>query len=161
MNPSPLLIAPFLAVALAVALGLACRSGCGEEPREATIPHAEVAGGPMSAVQEQRFVVARDESAWSELWSEHGRNQLPPPLLPEVDFDESLVVAVFLGSRPSGGYSVRIEEVVERGDGFVVRAVETRPAPDVMTTAALTAPFHAVSVPRRAGSATLELSIPE
>ncbi len=64
---------------------------------------------------------------------------------------------VFLGARPTGGHAVTIESVERGPNGLVVHALATAPAPDTMTTQALTSPMHAVAVPRCTGEVTLDL----
>ena len=153
---------PLLA-SLVVLLGLGCcAEGPHEEPvqeaaMEEPMPSTEIARGDSSAIQETRVAVVRTPEAWAELWAEHGANTLPPPPAPEVDFERQMVVAVFLGVRPCGGYGVEIAECAPREDRIVVRARETRPGPDELVTMALTAPYAMRAVPRAEGEAELEL----
>lgn len=153
-------------IALALLLALVgvscCADGDPEEPvlepeMEAPSPTLELARGTSSAIQETRVAVARTPEAWAELWAEHGANRVPHPPAPEVDFERHMVVAVFLGTRTSGGYGVEIAECRAHEDRIVVRARETRPAPDAMVTMALTAPYAMVAVPRAEGQAELVL----
>jgi hypothetical protein len=102
--------------------------------------------GPTSAIDSPREVVVRTAAEWQALWREHA----PERQAPEVDFSRSMVVGVFLGSRPSAGYGVTIQEPEQAGDGLVVRYRESRPAPGAMTAQIMTAPFQLVAVPRAA-----------
>jgi PrcB C-terminal len=65
-----------------------------------------------------------------------------------------MVVAVFLGIRPTGGYGVEITAARREGGTLVVEYVERRPRPDALLTQALTAPFHIVALPRHDGAVT-------
>ena len=58
-----------------------------------------VAQGAMSNIEEPRQVVVRTAAEWQALWKEHS----PETALPAVDFAQSTVVGVFLGSRPNSG----------------------------------------------------------
>ena len=149
-------------------LGCACGDPAPSDPAtsDSAAPEAELATvlpttvlvrGSMSAIPTQRIAVARDAAAWRALWSEHSANLFPPPPPPEVDFSTSMVVAVFLGTRTSGGYEVAIDECVRDGERLVVRARETRPDKDALVTAALTAPYEFVLAPPTPGTVALEL----
>lgn len=91
--------------------------------------------GNLAATDTELFVTARDDTGWRGLWEAVGT--APPVALPRG----SMAVAVFLGQRPTGGYAVEIAGVERRGDATVVLYRETTPAPGVMTTQMLTAPY--------------------
>ena len=70
-----------------------------------------------------------------------------------------MVIVVAVGMRPTGGYSVRIEEI-RPGAGLIdVHAREEKPGPHCVTTQAITYPLHAVTVPARDGEARLILQV--
>jgi hypothetical protein len=116
-------------------------------------PSAElvtVAQGIMSNIEEPRQAVVRTAAEWQALWKQHDFTRPAPA----VDFTRSMVVAVFLGTRPTAGYSVEIVAVKADGTHVVVEYRERRPAPDALNAQILTSPFHAVRVART--SATIE-----
>jgi monoamine oxidase len=76
--------------------------------------------------------------------------------VPPVDFSKQAVVAVFLGSRTTAGYSVSIERIEPHEDGVRVVYQEGRPAPGDMTAQVMTSPFHIVATATFAGSASFE-----
>jgi hypothetical protein len=61
---------------------------------------------------------------------------------------------VFLGTRPTTGYSVEIARVERDGDALVVTYRERRPPPDVMLAQMITMPYQLVSIDRFAGPIT-------
>ena len=71
---------------------------------------------------------------------------------PAVDFSKEFVVAVFLGSRPTAGFSVEIVGTRDDGAGLVVQYRETRPPAGAIVAQVLTMPYHIVAVPKRAGA---------
>lgn len=141
-------------------------SGCAQtpepRPEEATerepVPASTttIAAGSHSAVAEPDARIARTPAQWAALWSEHAAAQLPASSPPPVDFETEMVVAVFLGSRPSAGYALEILGCERTADALVVRAREIRPAPDRARATVVTTPFHFVRVPR-ASDVRLEL----
>jgi len=69
-----------------------------------------------------------------------------------------MVVAVFLGARPTAGFGVEVSAVRKEGDNqVIVEAVETRPAADRMVPQVVTQPYHFVAAPTTSGHAVLEL----
>jgi hypothetical protein len=87
------------------------------------------------------------------LWRQHS----PDTARPEVDFRTDMVLALFLGSRPTPGYAVNIASVTNVGDGLIVRYRETKPPPGTVSIQVLTFPFHMVLIPQRAGRVTFDL----
>ncbi|MES1254870.1 MAG: protease complex subunit PrcB family protein [Acidobacteriota bacterium] len=101
-----------------------------------------VAKGAASGIDMPRTVIVRTTAEWGTLWRDHAPGTDAPP----VDFSAQAVVGVFLGSRPTAGYSVEIVRTVSRGAGLVVQYVESRPGKGAMTAQMLTAPYHLVAV---------------
>ena len=99
-----------------------------------------VAQGAMSNIEEPRQVVVRTAAEWQALWKEHS----PETAVPAVDFAQSTVVGVFLGFRPTAGFSVEITAVRVEGPRTVVEYVEHRPPRD-----AFVAQIPHLSVSRR------------
>jgi len=110
---------------------------------QATIAFASVAQGSNSQISEPRQVVVRAADEWQTVWRAHSTNAPA-----SVDFSKSMVVGVFLGTRPTAGYSVRIVNIRGTTDAIVVEYREQKPAPGGMTAQMLTSPFTLVSIPR-------------
>ena len=106
-----------------------------------------VAGGANSFIDTERTVVVRTDAEWDALWKEHG----PDRPRPNVDFKKDIVVGVFLGTRPTGGYSVAVTSVRTSNGVTTVQYAERRPAPGLMLVQALTMPFQLVRIPATAG----------
>jgi hypothetical protein len=106
----------------------------------------------MSGVGRAEQLVARNDAEWRALWQRHAPARTPPP----VDFSKNMVLAVFLGSRPSGGYQVQITGVRSEGDTLVVEWSESRPGPGQVAAQVMTSPAHIVTVPRHSGDVRFE-----
>jgi hypothetical protein len=102
----------------------------------------------MSNIEEARTVVVRTAAEWQALWKEHDPEHAPPT----VDFGQSMVVGVFLGSRPTAGFVVEITAVKQDGQRTIVEYVERQPSRDEFVAQVLTSPFHLVRVMRTAGA---------
>lgn len=65
---------------------------------------------------------------------------------PDVDFDTYNVVALFLGQKSNGGYSIGIESVKFEGNTATVKIKTTKPKPGENVTMALTQPYCIATV---------------
>jgi hypothetical protein len=108
--------------------------------------------GAQSNIDSARQAVARTPEEWAALWNAHNSDKPAP----QVDFDREMVVAVFMGSRPTGGYSVQIVSAQEQNGGLVISYHEASPRPGAITTQVLTFPYHIVAVSKHAGAVSFE-----
>ena len=120
-----------------------CRSKATKSaPPTEEIPKGElkvVAQGAYSPVQTAFVAVIRDSDTYLAL--RRAANNLPE--VSAATFKTSILIAAFLGTRNSGGYSVDITQ----GANGEIRVDEKAPSKDMMVTQALTAPFKVVSAP--------------
>jgi hypothetical protein len=128
------------AVAVVALIGLACA-----EP--AQMKFTTLGRGGVSQIEQSREAVVRTSAEWSALWQQHAGEGKPPA----VDFTRSMVVAVFLGSRPTAGYSVEITRIEKQDAGLLVTYREQRPTGTDMVAQMLTSPFHIVRTDAHSG----------
>ena len=103
--------------------------------------------GVQSDVESPREAVARTASEWKALCADHHGGRP----CPEVDLSRSTVLGVFLGTRPSAGFSVEIARIEREGDALVVTWREKKPGPGEMAAMMMTAPYRLVTVDRFTG----------
>jgi len=114
--------------------------------RKDSLPtYRELALGSQSQVTGAETRVARDDAELAALWAAHGGAGAPP----SVDFQTEIVVALFMGSQPTGGYGISIERLEQRGAALDLSVLRSSPAPGAIVTQALTAPFQFVAVERK------------
>jgi hypothetical protein len=113
-------------------------------PTTAMGPMTTINSNHMSGIDTAQQIVARTAAEFETLWKKHA----PSQPVPAVDFGKQMVLAVFLGSRPSGGFNVQITSVRSSGKDLVVQWIETRPAPGMSAATVMTSPAHLVTVPR-------------
>jgi hypothetical protein len=106
-----------------------------------------------SGFQETTRMLIRDEDAWATAWKTLHAHVSPTPARPVIDFGSNAVVLAAMGTRPTGGYSVTIEDVHAHGGALYVSVVERSPGPTCATLQAITAPVHAVQVAREGSTA--------
>jgi VWFA-related protein len=162
--PAPATAAPAATAKPAPAAAAPPRPAAAPTPTPAPAPTAPaaVAGAPvamttinsdmMSGIDAPQQVVAKNAAEWRALWQRHAPGRPEPP----VDFTRNMVVAVFLGSRPSGGFQVDITNVRSDGKTMVVEWAERRPAPGQVAVQIMTAPSHLATVPKHEGDVRFE-----
>jgi len=131
-------------IALAVAFMAALQSG-GSAIRS-------IEKGTASSASELRQVVVRDGAAWEKFWSEHA----PERPRPAVDFAREMVVGVFVGDRPTAGYTVEIFGYRESGDDVTVQYRETTPARGTVAAQVIVSPYHLAAIPKKTGKVSFE-----
>ena len=58
--------------------------------------------------------------------------QTAPPPPPSVDFSRDMVVALFMGDRPTGGYAIEVTRIERTDASLSIRYRTTRPDPAEM-----------------------------
>ena len=109
------------------------------------VPFKTLAGGTQSGIEDAKTVVVRTSAEWKTLCTEHGQP------CPPVDFSRSTVVGVFLGTRPTAGFSAEITRIDRDGDALVVTWREKQPGPGEMAAQMMTMPFQLATVDRVTG----------
>ncbi|HEY0053541.1 MAG TPA: protease complex subunit PrcB family protein [Caulobacteraceae bacterium] len=87
------------------------------------------------------------EREWVAMWRRITRRHGEPPDPPAVDFEREMLLLAAMGTQATGGYSIRIEDVIETPDGLEVIVIRTSPGRRCGVTAALTSPVDVVRVP--------------
>ncbi len=119
----------------------------GDEPT-VELPFETILDEASSGLHERRREVIRDAAGWARLWDEIHEGVTPAPPLPAVDFSRHMLIAAALGSRPSGGFDVKIRSVATRGEKLEVGVFESCPPTGSRVSLALTQPVEVVRVER-------------
>lgn len=127
-------------VTLSLALGACQVAG----PVRAAAP-AEILqwSGAQSSATTATQRVLRDHAEWNAFWPQV--RQTPPRTF---DPAREMAVAVFLGERRTGGYTVRIVGATPQDGQLVVTYQESVPPAGTMVTQALTYPWTLAVLPR-------------
>ena len=107
--------------------------------------------GDRCGITEPKWIVVTDAKDWSELWEHIHKIKIPKPELPTVDFSKNMVIAVFMGDKPTAGYSIQISEVAKLNGEVVVKVKEISPPKGAILLPVITQPFHIVVVPKVEG----------
>jgi len=67
--------------------------------------------------------------------------------VPAIDFKKNNVVALFLGQKSTGGYSISIDSLIIKNNTTVIIVLKSPPSGDIVSMA-LTAPYCIASIPK-------------
>jgi len=115
---------------------------------ETSLSIATVVRGHRSGIRDSLQTVIRNQDEWKALWKRHSSTDTNPSPALIIDFNREMVVGIFLGEKPTGGYEVEIVRAEQRDSSLYFYYREKIPSPGAMVTQALTQPFHLVKVPK-------------
>ncbi len=139
--------------ATALVLGLGCRDTTGPgaflDLNAPWVPDSTsvLASSGYTGFDGSVRAVLGDVQTWAVVWNEFVGSIQPKPSLPAVDFTADWVLVVALGSRPTGGYGIRVDSVANHG-GTVVYVTTIAPGPLCAVTQLVTSPAQLVRLPR-------------
>ena len=87
--------------------------------------------------------VITTQEEWMNFWESVSPNDGP---VPQIDFDKKMVIAVLMGQKSTGGYSIEITNVIEQENDVIVKIKEISPGPNCGADAVLTSPYHIIEV---------------
>lgn len=132
-------------VGLSLLVATAWLAACHAQPSTPEPPRSVIAkwSGPHGGGTTYAVRTLQTTEAWDSFWKQVER-EMPRPLNPARE----MAVAIFLGERRTGGFSVDIIATRAQAGKLIVQFQEKTPAPDMMVTQALTAPWVVAVVPR-------------
>jgi hypothetical protein len=100
--------------------------------------------GDQSSIEDAKQVLVRTEAEWTQLYRQHTFDKPAP----KIDFSREMILAVFMGSRPTAGFSTAIVSATAANGALNVRYSESRPPAGTITAQVLTFPYHIVAIPK-------------
>jgi hypothetical protein len=109
-----------------------------------TLPIIQTVEAGSNAEYSQGELLTRfddNEPDFLKTWKLVAGNQIPLPAAPKIDFNKSRTVTVFLGQRPTGGYSIRYKSATLENNTLNLVMETTAPSPDRMVSQVITSPY--------------------
>lgn len=112
------------------------------------VPFAVLSKGLQSNVREKQNLVISSSSAWAKLASTQISVNLETKRA--VDFDNEMIVALFMGEQRTAGYGIEVVRIDEDKDDAELKIYfrTTNPPPGSMTAQVLTRPYEIVKLKR-------------
>jgi hypothetical protein len=99
--------------------------------------------GTQSGIAIQRFEIIRNEAAFQSIWQAHALVGSQPLNQPTVNFQTTMVIAAFAGTKPTSGYRIEITGISKQGQGenLEVTLMLTEPGPECFVSEVMTQPY--------------------
>lgn len=126
---------------------------------EGGVSFLELAISQCPAVRQPEARLIRTRAAWRAFLREAGAGTTGPA----PDFRRGTVLVILAGERPTGGYRVEIEKVVEEpgsGDAVRVHYRVAGPAGGAVAPGGATYPCAAIAIPKKLATVSLEPALP-
>ncbi|SFQ73926.1 protease complex subunit PrcB family protein [Flavobacterium akiainvivens] len=112
--------------------------------------NATISPGIAFEVLKQETIGGREAESKQVIYNQTQLNDLYKELgwtnVPYVDFNKNNVVAIFMGQKSTGGYSISVRKVSVDGDTATVYVKTTKP--EGMATMAITTPYTITLIPK-------------
>ena len=114
-----------------------------ELPGTKELTFRTISNGQYNLLTQRTQRVIQSQGAWVNLWSDLSPTDGP---IPQVNFNEKMLIAVFQGQKPTGSYEIEITKIIERENEIVVQVKETSPDTNCAADAVITSPYHIVEI---------------
>lgn len=109
-----------------------------------TLSFEEIDKGAASGIHNRINYVIDDLETWETLWTDMHNISTSTPELPNVNFTEEIIIAVFLGEYATAGYVAEITRIVPSLNGITVYVREEHPGSSCFVAMVFTYPYHIV-----------------
>ncbi len=115
-----------------------------EAPKATDVPFTVIGHGSKAAsITERKNYAIYTKEEYARIWKLTGSAEK----MPTIDFTKAYVVAVFAGTRTTGGYAISVDKVLDTGDARAVHVLIEKPGVGCITTQSLTSPYQIIRVP--------------
>lgn len=101
--------------------------------------------GQVCAQNDAQIHVIKEPQALNEVFEWINEGRTPKLEMPTVNYDEDIIISLFMGQKNYGGYSINVSSIEETTDELVVYVKETEPS-GKFAVAAITQPFCVVKI---------------
>lgn len=97
---------------------------------------------------ESKFMTIKNKKDLDTLYNLINTGKIPKSETPKINFDKETVVALFLGERTSGGYSIWVENVLSVNNIITINYKIKTPKRGEMVTSVMTQPYYIIKIPK-------------
>ena len=131
----------FLMLTLII-INSSCKSTSSANVKQALTPnqYVEILSGSHSNFEKKSFITIESIEKLDSIYATLNKTRTPKYKTPKVNFDKEIVVGLFMGTKSSGGYAIKIDHIQSDGNYTAVFINETKPTG--MATSVITQPFY-------------------
>lgn len=123
--------------------------GCGQS--SSSVPLKIIENRDHSGITKTgtQFVVISDCDRFSEVFKSIYSRTYSLPELPTIDFDRQIVLAAFMGQKPTGGYHISFEKTAfVKNETLRVTVIMQTPSEDALLPQVITSPYALAAADR-------------
>ena len=119
-----------------------CKSTSTTNTKQKLTPnqYVEILSGSHSNFEKKSFMAIESMEELDSIYSILNKTITPKHKIPKVNFDKEIVVGLFMGTKSSGGYAIKIDHIQSDGNFTAIFINETKPTG--MATSVITQPFY-------------------
>tara|TARA_B100000809_G_C15063620_1_gene503358 strand:- start:844 stop:1338 length:495 start_codon:yes stop_codon:yes gene_type:complete len=125
-----------------------CKSSKDLKPKESPITFTEIKTGENSNYLAFTTFEIRNFNELTAVWVNLFANYDRKPPIPSFDFENKMLIAVALGERNNGSYSIKIESVLETKNRVIIIAEENKPGSTCNSPTVMVYPFQLIEIPK-------------
>lgn len=105
-----------------------------------TISYEELLKGSHGGVSDTKYMVIENANDLKLIYTQINKTRKPGFIIPKINFKEEQVIALFMGEKYSGGYSITVDKIMATEKVLSVFVRENKP--DGMASSVITQPFY-------------------
>ncbi|MBY0549849.1 MAG: protease complex subunit PrcB family protein [Candidatus Obscuribacterales bacterium] len=119
------------------------------------VAFSSIDNGTSSGIEDKSNWLIRTDEEWKSFWRKHKATETPPEAAPRVNFKTDMVIAVFAGTKSSGGYTVKVVHVSHSDESIRVDALLNKPKRGSMNSQMMTQPYDIIKCRQLPGKLTV------
>ena len=138
-------------IAICIFLSSSCGSGINKNTNpllQNIIAFELLAQDFYGGMTESKFMVIKNEKTLDTIYNLINEGKTPVLKMPVINFEQETVLALFLGEKNSGGYSIDVEQIMNVNDKVNVAYKITSPKAGEMVISVMTQPYCIIKIPK-------------
>lgn len=127
----------------------------GEKNTDANINITLLNEGSHGGFDEAKSLVIKTEEELQKIYTKINMIRRPGLPVPKIDWENEMVIAIFMGEKTTGGYSAKVENIIQNSDNSLEVIVNEK-APQGMATMVICQPFYICKVKRNDNEVTFK-----
>lgn len=140
-NVSILILMAIILIALSIIAFVDIRDRVSSQDKK--LKFIELKQGTNTEIEREQQKIIKSPEEWSDLWTEMFPTEM---IAPATDFSKKDIIAVFMGRRNTGGYSIKIKEVIDKEEYIEIHVEEYSPSENCFVTQVLTNPYNIIEI---------------
>ena len=117
-----------------------------DSTNENTLDITLLTEGTHGGFKDAKTLIIKDPKELQEIYSQINMMRRPGLPIPEIDFENEMVIVLFMGEKTSGDYATKVEKVIEKDNSLEIVIKES--VPKGITTTVICQPFYFCKINR-------------